>query len=60
VAYAIAGTVNFDFEKQPLGKNKDGKDVYLKDIWPTRAECTAAVHKALTPEIFKNIYSKIA
>lgn len=36
IAYALAGTVDFDFEKQPLGKGKDGKDVYLKDIWPSR------------------------
>ena len=36
VAYALAGTVNMDFESQPIGKDKDGQDVYLKDIWPTR------------------------
>ena len=36
VAYSLAGTVDFDFEKQPLGKGKNGKDVFLKDIWPSR------------------------
>lgn len=36
VAYALAGRVDIDFEKEPIGKGKDGKDVYLKDIWPTR------------------------
>jgi len=36
IAYALAGTVNIDFEKDPIGKGKDGKDVYLRDIWPTR------------------------
>jgi aconitate hydratase len=36
VAYALAGTVDFDFEKQPLGKDKSGKDVFLKEIWPSR------------------------
>jgi aconitate hydratase len=38
VAYALAGTVNIDFETEPLGKDKDGNDVFLKDIWPTRDE----------------------
>ena len=36
VAYALAGTVDIDFEKTPLGKDQQGKDVYLTDIWPTR------------------------
>ena len=38
VAYAIAGNMNFDMYKDSLGKSKDGKDVYLKDIWPTNKE----------------------
>lgn len=38
VAYALAGRVDIDFEKEPLGKDKNGKDVFLKDIWPTRDE----------------------
>lgn len=38
VAYAIAGTVNIDFETEPLGKDLEGKDVYLRDIWPMRDE----------------------
>jgi aconitate hydratase len=36
VAFAIAGTVNIDFENDPLGQDKDGKDIYLKDIWPSK------------------------
>jgi len=36
VAYALAGTVDIDFEKQPIGKDTNGKDVFLADIWPTR------------------------
>jgi len=36
VAYALAGTVNIDFETQPLGKDQDGNDVFLRDIWPSR------------------------
>lgn len=38
VAYALAGRVDIDFETEPIGKGKDGKDVFLKDIWPTREE----------------------
>jgi aconitate hydratase len=36
VAYAIAGRIDIDFEKEPIAKDKNGKDVFLKDIWPTR------------------------
>ncbi|HXH72989.1 MAG TPA: aconitate hydratase AcnA [Mariprofundaceae bacterium] len=43
VAYAIAGTMNIDLSSEPLGKDKDGNDVYLADIWPTREEISAAV-----------------
>lgn len=38
VAYAIAGTVNIDFEKDPIAKDSNGNDVFLRDIWPSRAE----------------------
>lgn len=41
IAYALAGTMDFDFETQPLGKDQDGNDVYLKDIWPTNEEVAA-------------------
>ena len=41
IAYALAGTMDFDFEIQPLGKDSDGNDVYLKDIWPTNSEVAA-------------------
>jgi aconitate hydratase len=40
VAYALAGTVNIDLNNEPIGKDKDGNDVYLKDIWPTTDEIT--------------------
>jgi aconitate hydratase len=43
VAYAIAGTMNIDLATEPLGQDKDGNDVFLKDIWPTRAEVSAVV-----------------
>ncbi len=38
IAYALAGTMDFDFETDPLGKDTDGNDVFLKDIWPTSKE----------------------
>lgn len=38
VAYALAGRVDIDFEKEPIGKDKSGKDVYLKEIWPARED----------------------
>ena len=40
VAYALAGTVDIDLQKDPIGKDKDGNDVYFKDIWPTTEEVT--------------------
>ncbi len=43
VAYALAGTVDFDPYKEPIGTGKDGKPVFLKDIWPTRAEVQTAI-----------------
>jgi len=58
VAYAIAGTTDFDFKTQPLGKDKTGKDVFLKDIWPTQKEIQAAMGASLSPEIFVNEYAK--
>ncbi|CAL1674193.1 unnamed protein product [Lasius platythorax] len=59
IAYAIAGTVNFDFEKEPLGHKPDGAPIYLQDIWPTRAEIQAVEQKYVIPAMFKEVYSKI-
>ena len=56
VAYAIAGTMNIDFEKDPLGKNKAGKDIFLKDIWPTAEEVKKAYHESVKPELFAQEY----
>ncbi|TXH03190.1 MAG: Fe/S-dependent 2-methylisocitrate dehydratase AcnD [Nevskiaceae bacterium] len=56
VAYAIAGTVRFDIEKDVLGKDKDGKEVRLKDIWPTDAEIDAIVAQSVKPEHFRKVY----
>jgi aconitate hydratase len=56
VAYALAGTTDVDLTKEPIGKGSDGKDVFLKDIWPTRAEVDAAVNAAVKPEMFNKQY----
>jgi len=56
VAYAIAGTVRFDIEKDALGTDKDGNPVTLKDLWPSDEEIDAIVAKAVKPEQFKQVY----
>lgn len=60
VAYALAGTVDIDLDTEPLGKDKNGVDVFLKDIWPSNDEITKIISKILTPEMFKGVYSKIS
>ncbi|XP_050678838.1 cytoplasmic aconitate hydratase-like [Leptidea sinapis] len=59
IAYALAGTVDIDFEKQPLGKRQDGSPVFLADIWPTRAEIQEVENKHVIPGMFKEVYEKI-
>jgi len=59
VAYALAGRVNFDFENEPLGVDQNGKEVYLKDIWPTQAETAQAVKESLTPAMFREQYGSV-
>jgi aconitate hydratase len=59
VAYAIAGTVDIDLLKDPIGKNDKGKDIFLKDIWPTQAEIGAHLDKALNPDNFHKAYDGI-
>jgi aconitate hydratase len=57
VAFALAGNVNINLNDEPLGRDKDGEAVYLKDIWPTSGEIAQAVIFAQDPEIYKTIYS---
>ncbi|WP_133471536.1 Fe/S-dependent 2-methylisocitrate dehydratase AcnD [Paraglaciecola marina] len=57
VAYAIAGTIRFDIEKDALGFDKDGKAITLKDIWPDDAEIDAIVSEFVKPEQFKKVYT---
>ncbi|MFP3754498.1 MULTISPECIES: Fe/S-dependent 2-methylisocitrate dehydratase AcnD [Cupriavidus] len=56
VAYAIAGTIRFDIERDALGKDADGKPVYLKDIWPSDEEIDEIVAKSVKPEQFRKVY----
>ncbi|MDQ2990599.1 MAG: aconitase family protein, partial [Pseudomonadota bacterium] len=56
VAYAIAGTIRFDIEKDVLGLDQDGKPVTLKDIWPSDAEIDAIVAASVKPEQFRKVY----
>ena len=60
VIYAIAGRMDIDYENEPLTKDGNGKDVYLKDIWPSRAEVKEVVSKNLTAEMFKEVYGRIS
>ncbi|XP_003695791.1 cytoplasmic aconitate hydratase [Apis florea] len=59
IAYAIAGTVDIDFQKEPLGHQMDGTPVFLQDIWPTRAEIQVVEQKYVIPAMFKEVYNKI-
>ncbi len=59
VAYALAGRIGFDFYKEPLGKGRDGSDVYLKNIWPTMKEIREVVAKSLSPDLYKQRYGNV-
>ena len=59
VAYALAGDVNIDLTSEPLGVSKDGKDVYLKDIWPTNQEVAELVEQTVTREAFQSKYADV-
>jgi len=60
VAYALAGNVNIDFEKEPIGKDTQGKDVYLREIWPAREELQKLIETIITPEMYTEVYDKIS
>ena len=59
VAYALAGTVDFDPIADPIAKGEDGVDVYLHDLWPTQAEIDAAIASSLTRDQFKTQYDNV-
>jgi aconitate hydratase len=60
VAFALAGRVDLDLTCEPIGSGKDGQPVYLADIWPTLAEVRDAMQSALTPEVFRRLYTDFA
>ena len=59
VAYAIAGTMDHDFENDSLGKDTEGKDVYLKDIWPSPQEIQSVIDSSISSEMFKKDYATV-
>ncbi|MFZ9000747.1 MAG: aconitate hydratase AcnA [Bacteriovoracaceae bacterium] len=59
IAYAIAGNMKVDLSKDPIGKGKDGQDVYLKDIWPSNDEINEVLSSKLTSEMFKSRYANV-
>ena len=60
VAYSLAGSMQVDLYKDALGKDKNGKDVYLKDIWPTNKEIEENLLQSLNPEMFRKRYSNVS
>ena len=59
IAYALAGTMDFDFENQPLGKDAQGVDVYLADLWPSPEEVESVIADSISTDMFDNEYGRI-
>ena len=59
VAYAIAGTMDIDLTTAAIGQDKNGNDVFLKDIWPTDKEVADTIAQCLTPEMYRQRYSNV-
>ena len=59
IAYAIAGTMDFDFATQPLGQDQDGNDVFLTDIWPSTEEIEATIESAISRELYEADYADV-
>jgi aconitate hydratase len=60
VAFALAGRVDLDLTKEPIGKDKDGKETFLRDLWPSLKEVRDAMQSALSPEVFRRLYRDFA
>ena len=58
-AYAIAGRIDIDFEKEPLGKDGNEKDIFLRDIWPSRAEVQEIEQRQVIPSVFKLVSNRV-
>ncbi|MBI2681767.1 MAG: aconitate hydratase AcnA [Acidobacteriales bacterium] len=59
VAYALAGRIDIDFQSEPIGKGKDGKPVFLKDIWPSQQEVSTTLLSAITSDMFRGNYQTV-
>ncbi|MYM20733.1 aconitate hydratase AcnA [Brevibacterium sp. 5221] len=59
IAYALAGTMDFDFDHQPLGKDEDGVEVYLKDIWPSPEEVESVIDESISTDMYHEEYGTI-
>ncbi|WP_058233911.1 aconitate hydratase [Devriesea agamarum] len=59
IAYALAGTMDFDFETDPLGTDPDGNQVFLRDIWPSPADVEDTIARSITQEMFRKDYSDV-
>jgi len=59
IAYALAGTMDFDFETQPLGTGSDGREIYLRDLWPSPQDVQAVIDEAITQEMFSKDYADV-
>lgn len=59
VAYALAGTVDINLDTDPIGTDSDGQPVYLRDIWPTRAEIDALLSEAANPALYRKLYENV-
>src|SRR5256884_1453958 len=60
VAFALAGRVHINLSREPLGKDKNGKEIFLRDLWPSFSEIRGAMQKALAPETFRKLYRDFA
>ncbi len=60
VAFALAGRVDIDMASEPIGRGRDGRDVFLKDVWPTLQEVRDQIQAALKPEVFRKLYNDFA
>jgi aconitate hydratase len=59
IAYALAGTMDFDFETEPLGQDNDGNDVFLKDIWPSSKEISDVIASSINQKMFTDSYADV-
>ncbi|MEM9493041.1 MAG: aconitate hydratase AcnA, partial [Myxococcota bacterium] len=59
VAYAIAGTLDIDFDSEPIARDKDGKDIFLRDIWPSPQEVTECTRAAIKSEMYRDRYAEV-